>query len=233
MKIGFGIFCFGEDYYYKGAYEKVNKILESGYDCYVLTENPEYFNDIEQVNIIPYYRSYKSYHDKMILPKHILKDCDICILIDADLEIKDWSFLDDLRHYKFQDGISYIDTLLNHPERKEFVYELNLSSMEWNEYRNYCHKICPEFISFKLIWEYFLILNKSGFNEDFYKHYEKLQIKKESCSLEVNKDVNAPGEGISISVASHLTDIKIRRDMILYDLLKNKMISISTRFSQR
>lgn len=230
--IGFGIFCFGEDYYYKGAREKIIKILDSGYECYVLTENPDYFKDIECLNIIPYYRSYKSYHDKLILPKFILKDCDISILIDADLEIKDWSFLDDLRHYNFQEGITYIDSLLNHPERKECVKELDLCSREWNEYKDYCERVCPKFKTFKLIWEYFLVINKKGFNHEFFKQFEKLQIKKESCYLDVYKDVNAPGEGISISIAAHLTGISLQRDMELYETLKSKMVSISTRFSQ-
>ena len=230
--IGFGIFCFGRDYYYKGAYEKINKILDAGYDCYVLTENPDYFKDIECLNITPHYRSFKSYHDKMILPKIVLKDCDICILLDADLEIKDWSFLDDLRHYDFQEGITYIDVLLNHPERKECVKELDLCSREWNEYKNYCERMCPKFKTFKLIWEYFLVINKKGFNPDFYLHYEKLQIKKENSYLEPYKEVNAPGEGISISIAASLTNISLQRDMDLYELLKDKMASISTRFSQ-
>jgi hypothetical protein len=231
--IGFGIFCFGNDYYYKGAYDKITHILDSGYECYVLTENPDYFKDIsDRLNIIPYYRSYKSYHDKMILPRHILKDCQFCILIDADLEIKDYSFLDDLRHYDFKDGISYIDVLLNHPERKECVKELDLESREWNDYNRYCQTICPTFKTFKLIWEYFLVINKDGFNPDFFQHYDKLQIKKESCYFDAQKDVNAPGEGISITVSSVLSNTPIQRDLVLYDLLKDKMKSISTRFSQ-
>lgn len=231
--IGFGIFCFGADYYYKGAYQKIKHIIESGYKCYVLTEKPENFQGIyTSLKIIPYYREYKSYHDKMILPKYILKDCEICILLDADLEIKDYSFLDDLRHYTFQNGITYIDTLLNHPERKECVKELDLCSREWNEYKDYCERVCPRFKTFKLIWEYFLVINRNGFSPDFYLQYEKLQIKKESCYLGVYKDVNAPGEGISISIAASLTNTNLQRDIPLYDILKSKMISISTRFSQ-
>jgi len=177
MKIGFGIFCFGRNYYYRGAYNKAKKILESNHNCYLLTENPNFFKDLSNVHIIPYYRTYKSYYDKMILPKHILNDCDICILMDADLEIKDYSFLDDLRDYNFREGISYIDVLLNHPERKEYVGELNLYSSEWNEFRIYCENIFPDFKNIKLMWEYFLVINKKGFSFDFYSHYDKLQIK--------------------------------------------------------
>jgi hypothetical protein len=231
--IGFGIFCFGDDYYYKGAYDKITHILDAGYDCYILTENPSYFNYISKhLTIIPYYRDFKSYHDKMILPRHILKYNQICILMDADLEIKDYLFLDDLRHYNFKDGISYIDTLLNHPERKEYVNELDLCSKEWNEYNRYSQIICPTFKTFKLIWEYFLVINKDGFNPEFYQHYDKLQIKKESCHLDDKKDVNAPGEGISISISSVLSYTPIQQDLVLYELLKDKMKSVSTRFSQ-
>lgn len=231
-KIGFGIFCFGEDYYYNGAYDKAQHIIDSGYKCYILTEEPDYFKYLS-VNIIPYYRSYKSYHDKMILPRYILNDCDICILLDADLEIKDYSFLNDLRDYKFKDGISYIDVLLNHPEKKECVKELNLCSRDWDEYREYCEKICPTFKSFKLIWEYFLVINKNGFNLDFYLHYDKLQIKKECCHLFQYKDVNAPGEGISITISSVLSNTHIDRDLDLYNILKDKMSSVSTRFIKK
>ena len=41
--IGFGIFCFGEEYYYKGTVEKINNILNGGYHCYILTENTDFF----------------------------------------------------------------------------------------------------------------------------------------------------------------------------------------------
>lgn len=231
--IGFGIFCFGNEYYYKGAYEKLNELNRRGYIGYILTENPKYFNNLKFTNnIIPYYRTFKSYHDKMILPKHILKDYDICILMDADLEIKDWSFLDDLRHYDFKPGISYVDILLNHPERKEFVSELNLTSSEWDEYRLYCQIIYPDFKSLNLIWEYFLVINKDGFNPSFYKHYDRLQIKKESCHIFDKKDVYAPGEGISTTISSKLSNTSIQRDLLLYEIIKDKMISISTRFSR-
>lgn len=232
MKIGFGIFCFGEDYYYKGAYDKLIHILNAGYDCYVLTETPDYFKHLPNINIIPYYREYKSYHDKMLLPRYVLKDCDICILLDADLEISDFSFLDDLRNFNFKNGISYVDVLLNHPERKECVRELNLCSKEWDEYREYCEIICPEFKSFKLIWEYLLVINKEGFNSNFWLHYDKLQIKKECCHLHTCKRVNAPGEGISITISAILSNTNIERDLDLYNIIKDKLKSVSSRFTQ-
>ena len=107
--IGFGIFCFGEDYYYKGAIEKLKEILDYGYICYVLTEKPELFRNISSsLTIIPYFRSYKSYYDKMILPRQILKDFQICVLIDADTHIFDYSFLTSILDHDFKNGISYI-----------------------------------------------------------------------------------------------------------------------------
>ena len=41
--IGFGFFCFGDDYYYQGTKEKMNKIIEMGFESYVLTENRDEF----------------------------------------------------------------------------------------------------------------------------------------------------------------------------------------------
>ena len=230
MKIGFGVFCFGDKVYYEGAYNKILNIIGSGYDCYVLTEDVNYFKDIDKLNIISYLREYKSYHDKLKLPKYILNDCDVCILIDADLNINDYSFLDDLRHYNFKDGISYIDILLNHPERKECVRELNLSSVEWKNYTDYCDLIYTDFRDIKLIWEYFLVINKNGFNDDFYLHYEKLQIEKEKCYS--NNDVNAPGEGISMTISAFLSNIKIGRDIELYNKLKDNIFSVSSKFTR-
>lgn len=232
MKIGFGIFCFGDEYYYTGAYDKAQHIINSGYECYILTENPDYFKYLPNINIIPYYRGYKSYHDKMLLPRYVLKDCDICILLDADLEISDFSFLEDLRNFPFKDGISYADVLLNHPEKKECVRELNLCSKDWDEYREYCETICPDFKSFKLIWEYFLVINKNGFNNSFWLNYDRLQIKKECCHLQSCKRVNAPGEGVSITISAILSGTKIDRDLDLYNIIKDKLKSISSRFTK-
>jgi len=233
--IGFGIFCFGEEYYYKGTIEKINNILNEGYHCYILTEDTEYFTKkyaATFVHVIEYNRSYKSYADKMILPKHILKNHDICILIDADTHIKDYSFLDDLRHFNFKDGISFIDTLLNHNARREFVKDLiNVDSDEWKPYVNYVTKSYPNYGDFITMWEYFLVVNKKGFNlSEFYYHYERLQLSKEYSDLSFKKDIGGAGEGISIQVSGKLSKTNVERDMVLYELLKNKMTSISKRF---
>lgn len=233
--IGFGIFCFGEDYYYRGAEEKINNILNAGYHCYILTENTEYFTKKYTpsfVHIIEYNRSFKSYADKMILPKHILKNHDICILIDADTFIKNYSFLNDLENYNFKEGISYIDTLLNHNAKREFVKDLiNKDSDEWKPYVNYITTLYPNYGNFLTMWEYFLIINKKGFNsKDFYHHYERMQLAKEYSDLSFKKDIGGAGEGISIQASCKLSNTPIERDIELYDLLKYKMISVSRRY---
>lgn len=231
--IGFGLFCFGDETYFKGAFEKTTEILNRGFNCYVLTDNPSYFTkrfNPKVLHAISYDRQYKSYHDKMILNKYILKNHDISILIDSDLDILDYSFIDHLKSYKFNDGVSYIDILLNHKIKKEFISDLNSSSDEWKDY----FKIIPEhLLNSQLIWEYFMVVNKNGFNNDFYKHYEVFQLVKEYCDLPYNKDVNGAGEGISTLLACKVTNTPIGRDIILYDLLKDKIKSVSRRFTPK
>jgi hypothetical protein len=235
--IGFGFFCFGEEYYYKGTVEKINKILENGFHCYILTEDPEYFEKkytSSFVHTIKYDRLFKSYSDKMILPKYILKNHDITIMIDSDTHIKDYSFINELKNYNFKEGISYIDTLENHKCGKALVKNLVVKeSSEWNPYHTYASKIYPNYLEFNTLWEYFLIINKTGFNRDsFYDHYEKLQIAKEFSDLSMNKEINGAGEGISIQIASKLSKTEIQRDLVLYDLFKDKMESVSRRYTR-
>lgn len=230
--IGFGIFCFGEEYYYKGTVEKINNILNAGYHCYVLTEDTEYFSKRYTdtfVHIISYNRSVKSYYDKVILTKHILKNHDICILIDADAYIKDYTFLNELKEYKFKYGISYIDTLLNHSAKREFVKNLiNINNQEWQSYVRYVEKIYPNYGDLSTMWEYFLVFNKLGINQrNFYSCYEKLQIAKEFSDLFMNKKINGAGEGISIQISAKLSETDIQKDEELYVLLKDKIKSIS------
>jgi hypothetical protein len=230
--IGFGIFCFGEEYYFKGTIEKVKNILSEGYHCYVLTDTPEYFTtkySSSQLHIIQYDRNFKSYSDKMILPKYILRNHNISILIDADTHITDYTFLTKLKDYQFKFGISYIDTLLNHNARKGYVKDLiQPTQIEWKSYVDYLQKTYPKYGDFETMWEYFIVINKTGFNEsNFYHYYEKLQIIKEFCDVEMKKQVNGAGEGISIQVSSKLSNSEIQRDLSLYEMLKNKMVSVS------
>jgi hypothetical protein len=227
--IGVGIFCFGDDFYFKGAIDKIAELKRIGLSIYILTDKPEEFPDY--VDIVQHSREFKSYHDKLILPKFILSDHDICILIDADLHIKDYGIFNELKTYKFKKGISYVDVLTNHPSNKKYVKEFGLNQVEWSSYSLYAKSLYPDFDNLELIWEYFLIINKEGFNDDFYCHYEKLQIAKEFSDLTLNKEVSGPGEGISISVSSKLTNINLERDLELYEKIKDNFISISRKFT--
>lgn len=235
--IGFGIFCFGEEYYFKGTIEKINRILDSGYKCYVLTDQPDIFEHSYNPNfltIIPYKRLYKSYYDKLVLPKYIFENHDIAILIDADTHIKDYSFLSLLKEYNFGPGISYVDTLANHPSKMEHVSDLDMSRTEWSAYKQYTETVDSEFAGYETIWEYFLVINKNGFNYDnFYLTFEKLQVIKEFCDITMDKKVNGAGEGISISASASVSGTPIRRDLFLYELIKDKMISVSRRYTPR
>lgn len=236
--IGFGIFCFGEEYYFKGAIEKIKHILSEGYHCYVLTDTPEYFTtkySSSQLHVIQYDRKFKSYSDKMILPKYILRNQNICILIDADTHITDYTFLTELKNYNFKFGISYVDTLLNHKARRQYVKDLvEPTFQEWKSYVDYVGKIYPNYGEFETMWEYFMVINKKGFDEtNFYYHYEKLQIAKEYCDIGMHKTINGAGEGISIQVSSKLSQTEIQRDTTLYDIVKDKMISVSRRHTPR
>lgn len=236
--IGFGIFCFGEEYYYKGTFDKIRNILNEGYHCYVLTDTPDEFTtkySSSFLHVIQYDRNFKSYADKMILPKYILKKHDISILIDADTHVTDFTFLKKLKNYEFKNGITYIDTLLNHKSKREFVKDLiQPTQVEWNNYYSYAESILPSFVEFETMWEYFLVINKNGFNQDtFYNHYEKLQIMKESCDVKLDKEVNGAGEGISIQISAKLSNTQIQKDLSLYEMLNDKMISISRRYTPR
>jgi hypothetical protein len=230
--IGFGIFCFGENYYHRGAKEKIKELLNVGLSVYVLTDKPEEFTE---VTVIQYDRHLKSYSDKMILPKYILKNHDICILLDADTHVTDYSFLESLKTYKFKKGVTYIDTLLNHNAKKEFVKDLVIeTNVEWKSYVEYATKLYPQFIEHETIWEYFLVINKDGFDIDsFYYYYEKLQLVKEYSDLSMKKEISGAGEGISVQISCKSSNIEIQRDVELYELLEGKMISISRRYSPR
>jgi hypothetical protein len=227
--IGFGIFCFGEDYYYRGTKEKIKQLLNAELSVYVLTDKPEEFIEYPQVHVIQYNRHLKSYSDKMILPKYILKNHDICILLDADTHVTDYSFLESLKTYSFNKGVSYIDTLLNHSAKKGIVKDLvNETNPEWKTYVEYASKLYPPFFNLETMWEYFLVINKDGFDvNSFYYYYEKLQVVKEFSDLPLKKEISGAGEGISIQISCKSANIEIQRDLELYSLLEGKMISIS------
>jgi hypothetical protein len=83
------------------------------------------------------------------------------------------------------------------------------------------------------MWEYFLVINKVGFKiTQFYNQYEKLQLAKEFSDLHLNKEINGAGEGISIQISAKLSDSDIQRDMELYEMLKDNMLSISRRHTR-
>jgi len=227
--IGVGIFCFGKDYYFRGTKDKINELKKQNISVYVLTDNVKSFVSESNVTIIKYDRHLKSYSDKMKLPKYILKNHDYCILLDADTHIKDYTIFTDLQSYKFNKGVTYIDTLLNHSAKKQFVKDLiNTSHPEWKTYNDYLVKVYPNYINFETMWEYFLVINKDGFDEEsFYYYYEKLQVVKEFSDVELKKEVSGAGEGISIQVSCKLANIDVQKDEVLYELLKDRMISIS------
>jgi hypothetical protein len=231
--IGIGIFCFGEEYYYKGTMDKVNRFIKNKIHCYVLTENPSYFNtklSSSFLHTIWYDKTFKSYHDKLILPKIILKNREYCILIDADTDIKDDSVIDILKTYNFKEGISYIDTLMNHIAKREYVKDLISDGVEWISYKPVAQIMYPNYTEFKTIWEYFLVINKNGFNQNkFYKSFEKLAIAKNYSDLQLNKEVSGAGEGISIEISAKVSETNIERDEVLFELLKDNLVSISKR----
>ena len=232
--IGFGNLCFGDDYYFKGTKEKVKELNSLDYSVYIITDKPNEFQSSNNlINVINYDRQIKSYHYKMLLPKYILKNHEICIILDADLHIKDYSFLKKLRDYQFLVGISYVDTLLNHPAKIVFNNNFNFNELEWVPYKKYIDNIYEPILGYETIWEYMLIVNKFGFNQEkFYNEYEKLQIIKEYSDLSIKKDILGNGEGISIRLSSILSDTLIQRDFELYEMIKDKVESVSKKFTR-
>ena len=227
--IGFGIMCFGDKEFHKDAYKKLHEILYYGYDCYILTDDPGYFAFYGHT--ILYDREVKSYHDKIQLVKYLQRKHDIGILIDADLIIKDYTFLSDLETYTFKPGISYVDVLSNHPSHKRFVKELDLTRRTWKNYERYARSIYPYFVDLELMWEYFMVFNfrEGDDHHTFFRHYEKLQLAKEFSEIHSN-DVIGCGEGISISIAANLSKIPCERDRDLYDIVKNISHNRSKKF---
>jgi hypothetical protein len=229
--VGFGITCFGKEKYFKGTKNKLDYLLEKGHCCYVLTDNSDFFLqhfNSENLYLIPYNRNYYSYHDKIGIVKQIHTNHDVAILMDADLHIKDLTVMDRLTQFDFSDGVSYIDTLINHPCNFDVVGKIPMSGIEWSEYNKYINIIYPDFGNIETIWEYFVVFNKNGFDCDkFFNDYEKLQVVKEFCDVRLNKEVCGAGEGISISISCLKNNIPINKDLRLVTLLKNVLKPIT------
>lgn len=225
--IGFGILCFGDKGYFKGAKEKEKEIRKYGFTTTILTDNPNDFAG----HYIYYNRGIKSYHDKIKLVQYILNLNEICILIDADTHINDYSFLHELKSFKFKKGISYLDTLYNHPEKKIYNWELNLTNPEWREYEKYASSLYPNFRNLTLMWEYFIIFNVEENLTGFYETYEKLQIVKEGCDIKAKKEVLGNGEGVSITLAAKLNNIPCEWDKKLYETISHNMSNMSKKWT--
>lgn len=230
--IGVGIFCFGDDYYYNRALDKVGYLLSKGYKCYVLTDQPEYFEN-QNIKLIEYNKDNKSYHDKVILIDKILKDCDICILMDADIYIKDYSFFSKFKKYKFKRGISFPFTLKNHKTNREFVGDLPIGSKDWIDYTIYVSRIYPEFRKLKTIWENFLVINKDGFDNSFFEYYKKLQTVKDNLDIKNRKRIIGNGEGVSIMISAKLANIEIEQDIGISNIIKNNISDVSRKFTPK
>lgn len=230
-KIIIGIMCFGDERYFYQTEHKITNLKDKGISCYVLTDNPLFFNQLK-VTTIYYGRNLKSYHDKIILVKNILNDSDICVLIDADTIVTDYSMFDDLLNYNFEKGISYIDTLKSHRCGYEFIsnIQMNPENIDWYNYRKYVEKIYPQYNDLETIYEYLIVFNKDGLNEEFFKIYEQLQALKEACELlSKEREVHGAGEGVTIHISAKATNSQIQRDKNLYNILNNKIINKTSR----
>lgn len=224
-KIGFGILCFGGEKYFRGTIRKLNNLMELGYKCYVLTDNPEFFYPKYSpflLNVIDYKKEIKSYHDKILLVKEILVEMDVAIIVDADMKYStDFKVLKKLKNYNFKEGISYLENLSNHKIGASRVGEMSLMlKNDWKMYFAHVNSKIDNLMEMETIWEYFLVFKKRDYKE-FYKNYEKLQIIKEYCDVLENKNIVGAGEGISLSVSATLSNTPIQKDEELYNMLKD------------
>jgi hypothetical protein len=228
--IGIGIMCFGEDYYFSHIKSKLNQFKDRKITCFILTDKPDEFVGYPNVHTILYTRKLKSYHDKILLVNKILDSKDICVLIDADILIKDYSIIETLENYQFKKGITYIDTLKNHRCKYEFIrdIQMNPENIDWYNYRKYVEKMYPDYNHLETIYEYLIVFNKDGFNDNFYSTYEKLQVLKEACEL-MSKEriVHGGAEGVSIHISAKVTNIQIQKDEELFELIKDKVQNIN------
>lgn len=224
-KIGFGILCFGEKKYFDGTVQKLNRLLNMGFKCYVLTDNPEFFYTKYtplSLTVLEYNRQYKSYHDKILLVKEILIKQDTAIILDADTKYNiDFTPLTELKKYNFKEGISYIENLSNHRVKKTTIRDLDLMlKNDWKMYYAFVNSKIGDFVERETIWEHFLVFKKYDYSE-FFKWYEKLQIIKEYCDILENKEIVGAGEGITMSICSMVTNVPLNKDLDLYEKVKD------------
>ena len=235
LNIGIGIMCFGDKYYFDFTDDNLHLFLNDGLSCYVLTDNVDYFKkryNTEFCNLLKYQRHFKSYHDKILLVKEILNYHDIAVIIDADVIIKNNSLIKEIKNYNYKKGITYIDTLKSHKCDIEFIRNIGMNpeNIDWFNYRKFVENIYSEYDSLETIYEYFLVFNKDGINEEFYLTYEQLQIMKESCELmSKQRVVHGAAEGISTHIAAKVTNSIIQRDENLAEIIKNNMINNNRR----
>ena len=229
--IGIGIMCFGNEVYYNGTFSKIKNIIDNGIHCYVLTEDINFFkgkfND-EFLTLLPYNKFVKSYHDKVLIIKEIIKNHEIAILVDADTMLDGYTFLNNMKEFEFEKGISYLSSLELHDCKYGHIkdIQMNPENVQWYDYRKYVETLLPEFNELETIWEYYIVFNKDGFNSDeFFTHYEKLQTVKEYCDIKLNKNkIVGAAEGVSVHVAAKLSNSQIQKDQRLYELLKHMVI---------
>lgn len=225
--IGFGILCFGDKKYFDGTLKKLNGLMSLGYKCYVLTDNKEFFEKryYSQIMVIEYLKEFKSYHDKILLVKEILKEKDIAIIIDADIPFKvDFKPLKKLKNYVFKNGITYVENLKNHRIKKSTIEEMDLSlKNDWKMYFAFVNSKIGEFFNYETIWEYFMVFKKHDYI-NFFRQYEKLQIIKEYCDVLENKNIVGAGEGITTMISAHSTNTPIQKDLELYELIKEIVV---------
>jgi len=94
---------------------------------------------------------------------------------------------------------------------------------DWKMYFAYVNSKFDGFLNLETIWEHFIVFKKHNYKE-FYKEYEKLQIIKEYCDVLENKELVGAGEGITLKIASDITNTPIQKDNDLYKILKDLFI---------
>jgi hypothetical protein len=101
---------------------------------------------------------------------------------------------------------------------------MNIGDIDWLNYKTYLQKIYPQYGDLETIYEYFLVFNKEGLNDNFFLLYEKLQSIKEACDvMSGKKTVVGSAEGVSTHISARISDTQIQRDQNLFNLIKDKI----------